>query len=278
MAHSALCPGPRPSDSHSRSALSGVTRPTTTPRRRARSRRRGGPRSSSASPRGHGAAGSRSRRSRPRESEDRRRNPRLHRRSRLPHVADAGGRRFAGVRPFRASGDARRATFVRDRLIVHRAPQVNKVLARVPRASVTLQPAHAAELNPVEAIWCNGEASELRAIAATERRMSRPAWTVRFGDRGGIITSSRVTSAKPAHATGLTKSRTIAAIGSSLLCLFTFPTDWLCAPSVALCVLCVERTTVSAQPATPRARLERATCRPAKPLVAPDASNAPGAT
>lgn len=45
---------------------------------------------------------------------------------------------------------------------MHRAPEVRKVLARFPRASVSLLPAYAPELNPVERIRRNGKARELR--------------------------------------------------------------------------------------------------------------------
>ncbi len=52
--------------------------------------------------------------------------------------------------------------FVWDRLNVHRAREVRAVLAKFPRASVSLLPAYAPELNPVEGIWCNGKAREPR--------------------------------------------------------------------------------------------------------------------
>jgi transposase len=59
-------------------------------------------------------------------------------------------------------------TFVWDRLAVHRAAEVREVLAKFPRASVVWLPPYAPELNPVEGIWCNGKAREMRGYCGND--------------------------------------------------------------------------------------------------------------
>ena len=81
---------------------------------------------------------------------------------RLLPGANADGPRFAEFVRSVLRATRGPVTFVWDRLNVHRAPEVRKVLARFRRASVMLLPAYAPELNPVEGIWCNGKARELR--------------------------------------------------------------------------------------------------------------------